>query len=298
MISPLKPSVRIHCWGGFGSQLFGILQYWNLQRRFPGRKLVLIFHTSGVTRRNLEIKSLLRNIRFKVVNDFAEQRKRSTEQLKFTSKFGLVRAKFYAMFKVLLKKIGFLTDLENRKAYSAIKPWLFSVRGHYTNYPYCSADLLKLYELISSVDRDNLGKESLANVLTIQYRLGDLLHLPEKSFVDPKLLLDVTDSITDKSHISKTILLTDSPAEATKLLDASSRNWIIANQSPISTINICVASSEFIGTNSKISFWITVFRALMDKESHITEVFQDKLLPITNHLQASKFIFYTSENKI
>jgi hypothetical protein len=152
--------------------------------------------------------------------------------------------------------------------------------------------------VISSVDSEDLGGESMVDVLTIQYRLGDLLNLPEKGFVDSKLLSDIANFIVDKSHISKTILLTDSPAEAVQLLDTSNHNWKVANLSPISTIKLCVDSSEFIGTNSKISFWITVFRALMNKESHITEVFQEKLQILTNQLQSSRFIFYKDKTKL
>jgi hypothetical protein len=251
-----------------------------------------------VTRRDVEIESLLRNIPFKVVDDFEGQRGPTTEQSKSSSKIEVIKAKLYVLPKVLMKTTGLLSDLENTKAYDSIKPWLLTVRGHYTRYPFSSADLLKLYEVISSVGSEDLGGETMVDVLTIQYRLGDLLNLPEKGFVDSKLLSDIANFIVDKSHISKTILLTDSPAEAMQLLDTSNRNWKVVNLSPISTIKLCVDSSEFIGTNSKISFWITVFRALMNKESHITEVFQEKLQILTNQLQSSRFIFYKDKTKL
>ena len=259
---------------------------------------MLIIHTSGITRRDIEIESLLQNILFKVVDDFDGQRRPTIKQLKPSRKIEAIKAKFYVLAKAFLKTAGLLSDLENNKAYNSVKPWLLSVRGHYTSYPFSSADVLKLYEVISSVDSEALGGESLVEVLAIQYRLGDLLNLPDKGFVDPKLLIDITNSIAGKSNISKTILLTDSPAEATQLLDTGKRNWKVANLSPISTIKICVESSEFIGTNSKISFWISVFRAFIGKESHITDVFQGKLHIITNQIQAPKFIFYKGETKI
>jgi len=258
---------------------------------------MLIFHTSGVTRRDIEIESLLRNIPFKVVNDFKRQKRHAVEQVRAFSKTEAIKTKLYVLSKSFMKTTGLLTDLENTKAYNSIKPWLLSVRGHYTTYPFNPTDLLKLYEIISSVDSEDLGSESLVDILTIQYRLGDLLNLPEKGFVNPKLILDIANSITETSHINTTIVLTDSPAEASQLLDVANRNWKVANLCPISTIKICVNSSDFIGTNSKISFWITVFRTLMDRESHITEVFQEKLQVLTNQLQASKFIFYLGETK-
>ena len=290
--------MRIHCWGGFGSQLFAILQYWNLQRRFPRRKIMLIFHTSGVTRRDIEIEPILGNIPFRVVNDFKRQKRHTAEQMKSSSKTEAIKTKLYVVSKSFMRTTGLLTDLEDTKAYNSIKPWLLSVRGHYTTYPFSSTDLLKLYEVISSVYSEDFDGESLVDILTIQYRLGDLLNLPEKGFVNPKLILDIANSITKTSHIKTTIVLTDSPAEATQLLDAANRAWKVANLSPISTIKICINSSEFIGTNSKISFWIAVFRALLNKESHITEVFQEKLQILTNQLQSSRFIFYQDKTKI
>jgi len=294
----LMPAVRIHCWGGFGSQLFAILQYWNLQRRFPGRKIILIFHSSGVTRRDIEVESLLQNISFKVVNDFGGQKGHTAKQVKSSSKTENIKTKLYILSKSFMKTAGLLTDLETIKEYNSIKPWLISVRGHYTKYPFSPTDLLKLYEVISSVDSEDFSGESLVGILTIQYRLGDLLMLPEKGYVNPKRILDIANSIQEKSHINATIVFTDSPAEATQLLDAANRTWKVANLSPISTIKICINSSEFIGTNSKISFWIAVFRALLSRESHITEVFQEKLQFLTNQLQAPKFNFYPGETKI
>jgi hypothetical protein len=259
---------------------------------------MLVFHTSGVTRRDIEIKPILGNTPFRVVNDFKRQKRHTAEQMKSSSKTEAIKTKLYVVSKSFMKTTGLLTDLEDTKAYNSIKPWLLSVRGHYTTYPFSSTDLLKLYEVISSVYSEDFDGESLVDILTIQYRLGDLLNLPEKGFVDPKLILDIANSITKTSHIKTTIVLTDSPAEATQLLDATNRTWKVANLSPISTIKICINSSEFIGTNSKISFWIAVFRALLSRESHITEVFQEKLQILTNPLQASKFNFYPGETKI
>ena len=297
-MTSLMPAVRIHCWGGFGSQLFAILQYWNLQRRFPGRKLILIIHTSGITRRDIEIESLLTNIPFKVVDDFKEIRRTAKEQSKSFGKLEAIRNRLHTLPKAFIKTTGLLSDIEDIRAYNAIKPWLLSVRGHYTRYPFCSADLLKLYELISSVESEKLDEGSLVGTLSIQYRLGDLLSLPNKGIEDPKLLINIADSIAKKSTISKIIVLTDSPTEAMRLLDIVNRDWKVVNLSPISTINICVNSSEFIGTNSKLSFWITVFRALINGESHITEVFQEKLLLLTSQLRSTQLIFYKSSTSI
>jgi len=292
MIASLMPAVRIHCWGGFGSQLFAILQYWNLQKHFPDRKIVLIIHTSGITRRDMEIEPLLGDIPFKVMNDFAQRRESTTNLLKSSIRIRTIKTKLYSSTKNLIAKVGLLSELENQKAFDSLRPWVISVRGHYTRYPFKPADVLRLYGVMSIVDGERLNDKSENGVLTIQYRLGDLLNLTEKSFVDPELLLSIADPIAKKPNIIRTILLSDSPEEARHLLANNYRNWEVVNMSPIATIQTCVNSSEFIGTNSKISFWITVFRGLKSKESHIVDVFREKLNLISDKSTVSKFIYY------
>ena len=66
------PSIKIHCWGGIGSQLFTLALALDLNKRYPKRPIKFIFHTGGVTRRSLEIDFLPEKFRYEVKDDFIE----------------------------------------------------------------------------------------------------------------------------------------------------------------------------------------------------------------------------------
>ena len=51
--------LKIHSWGGLGSQLHALSIAHDLKQNFPTRKLILIHHTSGVSRRFFELKSII-----------------------------------------------------------------------------------------------------------------------------------------------------------------------------------------------------------------------------------------------
>ena len=51
----ILPRVRVHSWGGFGSQLFAMIIAERLIAKKGLRQIMIVFHTSGVTERELEI---------------------------------------------------------------------------------------------------------------------------------------------------------------------------------------------------------------------------------------------------
>ena len=63
----------VHVWGGFGSQLFGVSLALELCENSSNKDISLIFHNSGITRRNLELD--LKVAPFKIVSrdDFSEE---------------------------------------------------------------------------------------------------------------------------------------------------------------------------------------------------------------------------------
>jgi hypothetical protein len=51
--------LRVHSWGGLGSQLFVLAFIYDLRKKFPKKKILLVHHTSGVSRRLFELDSIL-----------------------------------------------------------------------------------------------------------------------------------------------------------------------------------------------------------------------------------------------
>ena len=66
----MKYKLRIHCWGGLGSQLYAVALIYDLLKRFPKRKITLYLHTSGATRRHSEIEGIADIFEIKQVDDF------------------------------------------------------------------------------------------------------------------------------------------------------------------------------------------------------------------------------------
>ena len=58
--------LRVHCWGGLGSQLYALAVAYDLQRKYPKRKIKLLLHTGGVTKRVSEL-DFIDSIGFEII---------------------------------------------------------------------------------------------------------------------------------------------------------------------------------------------------------------------------------------
>jgi hypothetical protein len=88
--------LRVHCWGGLGSQLYALSTVHDLKLKYPKRRIKLVLHTSGVTKRLSEL-DFIHNIDFEIVqiNDFHLQDKSDKNKANMSN----------VKLKVLLKKI-------------------------------------------------------------------------------------------------------------------------------------------------------------------------------------------------
>ena len=109
-----KIPIKLHCWGGLGSQLYAWALCERLANRFPKRRILLILHTDGITRRDSELDNLFSSSELMHVNDFVDSEsnsfsKKFLEQDRF---YSLIISKFRAQIlkvcKDLLLKIGIL----------------------------------------------------------------------------------------------------------------------------------------------------------------------------------------------
>jgi len=257
MFQRLIPPIKIHSWGGLGSQLYALALALDLKHKFAVRKIEFVQHTSGVTKRDLEIDtSRFSNITFKTIDDFSQ----GPTSLNGNTFF---RKILRTILKNCLIFIGFLSKANNDLEFNFTKPWVFSIRGHYS-YRTLNEDFYKIL-----VDYFNISFEknmSFKNsTISVHYRLGDLLSLSEKA---PIAVNEVVDSIfraRSKYIDSKVLVYSDSPDKAKDLLIPNLKDSSIhfINRSTLSVINECVSSDYFIGTNSKISIWIFNLRCYL-----------------------------------
>ena len=127
-----RSQIAIHCWGGLGSQMYAWALYERLEIRFPNRKLKLIFHTGGVTKRLPDLEPLFTADQKGFVQDYLSK--------EATNEFATVARESASGIKKALVKIGkrallvtgFVATVNNEAEFSKIKPWVVSIRGHYS----------------------------------------------------------------------------------------------------------------------------------------------------------------------
>lgn len=251
------PPINVHVWGGFGSQLFAAIVAKRLKNCFPMRKIRIVFHSSGVTSRKIEIPSMLfQNFEIIFCDDFV------VEQLTIKKRSNTSMAKVYinSFMRSLmiegLEKLKLLVRLNNESDFGALRPWLLEVRGHYTKIHLTSHEINWLKQNIIADDCVN----ELGNEVSIHFRLGDLLTLQMKSHISTKAIAGVISKIQNHSCVA---IFSDSPPCVVKKVMYNSgflSQSEILNLPTIEVIRSCTLSPYFIGTNSKISLWIAIFR--------------------------------------
>jgi len=269
--------MKIHCWGGLGSQLFALALAHDLKSQHPNRKISLVLHTSGVTLRRSELDFISVKI-YPIfqVNDFQADYKNklsgnrsSTTFFKSIIKKSLVASKFICVGN---------TDLDLKK----IRPWTISLRGHYFDRKISPSffDYLLLSLDLKVEDLDPSKFE-----LAIHYRMGDLLNLTEKSFAPAEKIVNQVNLVARDKEKIKITVYSDSPIEAKEQLIAAGlkQNFTVREVATVQVIRECINVDFFIGTSSKVSLWIVNLRRYLGRlNNNYLEGFDSHLFIPTN----------------
>lgn len=258
--------INIHVWGGLGSQLFALALVEDLGLRFPKRRLRLIFHTGGVTRRKLDIAPLLADHQFVVKDDFTSS-SISGDLGRRNKKNASRKTQTKQLLKKLVTDLGLSNSMDSEADFQRCKPWIVSVRGHYTHRiisPY-SIEKILTKAMLSGMPIPNVPSPN--RVVGIQYRLGDLLEISSKSPVDSNLILKHGTSIRQDYPDVQFFLFSDSLQKASALLRGLGQIES-TNLDPWATIVALTENEFFIGTNSKITQWAVIFRLHLNHNSH------------------------------
>jgi hypothetical protein len=262
------PALRVHSWGGLGSQLFTAHLILKLKHRFPRREIKLILHTAGVTRREAEFDFTTLGVQVKQIEDFnfKDQRSRGVES------FDKVKTGFFYLMKnlglLILRKFHFIISADNEANFASLRIWTFMIRGHYTQLILEKDTVRELYELMSN--KVKVLSPDVSNLI-VHCRLGDLLKLSQKSPIDALRL----DTLLNNLNVSpkSVLVVTDSSfndfieyATGTRILS----NCQYGNFSSFETLKRCIFAKEFIGTSAKLSLWAAIFRYyLMNVNSYL-----------------------------
>lgn len=260
-INSLLPEIRVHTWGGFGSQLFTAHLILRLKYRFPGRNIKVIIHTSGVTRRSGEFDFKRLGVRQVEIDDFSAHKRRTINSPSSIFSIRRIKRNLLVSLRYLLLRFHFLETANNEIAFRKIRFWTISLRGHYTKVILDRHSINELFEVLFDGAKTYILQQQ---DIVVHYRLGDLLTLDDKSpissdrvdgilvatRVTPSSVLVLTDSRTNeyKNYVKETRIL--------DLLEPGSFN-------PLITLSACVQAKTFIGTNAKLSLWAAIFRSFV-----------------------------------
>lgn len=255
----------IHCWGGLGSQLYAWAMAEMITRKFPRRKLQIVFHSSGVTKRYSDLMFLSSSFDIKFIDDFISYAKSKRD---FSNgHYSLIRK-----LTRILNVSRIVLNCNTNDEFNKIKPWTLSLRGHYS---YINLDPAIIEYMLSHIciqfripSFKSIKQDSS---LFVHYRLGDLKHLENKTYIDSDVLGNCIQRTilvkkckfvtlySDDKFFAKQLLKDYLPAETT-IMDCDVWNTLL---------NL-VGANYFIGTNSKISLWAVIFRKAIDKHSWIS----------------------------
>ena len=251
-------SLNIHCWGGLGSQLFAIAIAYELSYLKLNREIRLVLHSSGVTLRESEISHL--NLPFTVesLSDFSPKTK-DGKAPSYRSQRNLFNVSLVRLLESL-RIIVFSGEL------SKVMPWTVQLRGHYTKRTIPQRILVDIYSLFESSVVSVHGKHEESFVTAMHYRLGDLVSLSNKSFIDPSRIAGALDFIhrdCEDSRKEVTVYSDTIETAESKLKSINSNfDFTFKSKSTWETIHDLVSFDNFISTNSKIGIWVVLFRSL------------------------------------
>lgn len=253
-------SLRIHCWGGLGSQLFAWAMAEELTLKGFPRKIELILHTSGVTRRESEIDQLNSRIKISKVRDFSVA---NSQELKTVKNRNILNKAFLAS---ILGKLGIVIFTED---FNRISPWTLQLRSHYSHRSIGEQTVLLASNILQPSNTQVIQRADTA----LHYRLGDLLTLNEKTHILPERLLPLLNQIRGSVN-SKDFgvdVYSDSLEIALDKLRHVDKNsfFMSCHDSAWNTISSLSTYRNFIATNSKISIWVILLRLTHDVEGFI-----------------------------
>jgi hypothetical protein len=280
--------LKVHCWGGYGSQLFALATALKLQGLLPNRRIQIVFHSSGLTRRTPEIVHLLTHeIDYRFIDDFKPPN--TNLALIENRKSHCVRQLLIWMIRLTRLVVW----LERDEDFSKISLATREIRGHYSYLRFDESIYLNLFGNIQSQAADFHSNNEAC--LTIHYRLGDLLTV-SKDYIDPTLVKTEISNLVEEHGELNVKVFSDSPKDAERLLNSDGlkfmKNSFLSNSVSLDElITACVSSNFFIGTNSKLSILISIFRYTRKMPSKMPNGLRETLSRLISDTD-SRFVQY------
>ena len=272
------PPIKVHSWGGFGSQLNALALAQRLRELFKFRKITLIIHEGGRHNAKFELEDL-------DLSEFNVELTTDTYSNNYVH-HSTSKANINKVLKYSLSKLGFYNPCDSLKDIKKLKPWVLVIRGSYNLFP------TETFINFINLQLKRVSTQEKFTVV-IHYRLGDLLSLQEKDPIDQSRLINLLNDIEDKCEIKNIVLLSSDPDIARSLFNrndpqlAAKISFFYAR--PIDVLTYGVSGEIFIGTNSKMSIWPVWLRTVETSlDNYLPSIFQNEL-NFLNQNSAKKF---------
>jgi len=248
-------AIKVHIWGGLGSQLYGAVAAWRIIERFPKRHVILTFHTSGLTRRTLEVEIAHHaNISIKCVDDWKPNG--IVNEIQPTDIMKQVKRIFLFSLKSVGRQIGFLATPNQDRDFQKIRPWVISLRGDYSRIRLKREELEKISVILGISTADAI-QESETNSIALHFRSGDLLTHKTSSYINPRRISKIPNFGTEKL----VSIYTDGDGNQVRSeFSTHLPNLKVVINTPKEVIIECFKAKQFVGTSSKLSLWISILR--------------------------------------
>jgi len=218
---------------------------------FPGKRIILVLHTGGITARSSEIDFLSNKINLLKVDDYrASSKSKKLHNSGSKSIFSFI----YIYIKFLANYFRFVIT-DDRKVFK-VRFWTNSVRCTYTANVLRKQDIVHMAGLLE-IDSNS----SEQNFLGVHYRMGDLPTVKPESLVPLKSISSVINQIVSTGAvIEKVKIFSDSILDDYNLRLPEEIGFEWKSVETLQTIRELSKAKYFVGTNSKVSLWVAIFR--------------------------------------
>ena len=247
-----RSALSVHSWGGLGSQLLALGLLLDLHKTHPNRKFTLVIHSSGVTRRVSEIQNLSMLVDIVFIDDFVPATSISKVRRRLNSLMLLRFLKWILNFTRIV--------ISRESPEFAIKPWTRSIRCH---YGLNSITRESVKTISSYIPRISLVDNNTDDFLIgIHFRAGDLHKEKSSSLVSFKVISGlVASTIQNHDGVNwRLMIFSDSSIDENSIHELNEIDYTWEVKNTWDTFGSLLTPNSFIGTNSKVSLWVALFR--------------------------------------
>ena len=218
---------------------------------FPRKRIILVLHTGGITARKSEIDFLSNKLNLLKMDDYhASSNDKQSHTTDSNSIFHFIKA----CVKSLANNFRFV--ITDDKKVLKVKFWTFSVRCTYTSNILRKQDIVHMANILGIT-----SNSSEQNFTGVHYRMGDLPTLKPSALVPldsvSKVINDLVKAgaVIDKVRIYSDSIIENSNLQLPKEI---ATEW--KSVDTLQTISELSKTRYFIGTSSKVSLWVAIFR--------------------------------------